>query len=91
MVRVLECVGAHYKAQDVPRARVYRWCPATVSLECECGQRPILTSSRTSCFRCGVDHMDVINEVLGIGIEEEDEGHSPWRSLRSYFSRPKPF
>ena len=41
---VLECVGEHYKVQEVPRARVYRWCPATVSLECECGVRPTLTS-----------------------------------------------
>ena len=88
MVRVIECVGAHYEAQDVPRARVYRWCPATVSLECECGQGQTLTSSRTTCFRCGADHMDFIKEVLGVGIED-DEGHSPWRSLRSYLSRAK--
>ena len=94
MVRVLECVGEHYEVQEVPRARVYRWCPPTVTLECECGQRPILTSSKTSCFSCGADHTDVFAEVIGISMEE-DEGdsplhHSPWRSLRSYFSRPKP-
>ena len=87
-VRVLECLGEHYEVQDAQGDRVYRLCPATVSLECECGQRPTLTSSRTTCFRCGADHMDFIKEVLGIGIEE-DEGHSPWRSLRSYFSRSK--
>src|SRR5215211_4821945 len=81
MVRVLECVGAHYEAQDVPRARVYRWCPATVLLECECGERPTLTSSTTTCFSCGVDHKDVIAEVVGNDMEE-DEAHSPWRSLR---------
>ncbi len=89
MVRVLECVGAHYKAQDVPRARVYRWCPATVLLECECGERLTLTSLRTVCFSCRTDHKNVIAEVLETHTEE-DEGHHPWRSLRSYFSRPKP-
>ena len=89
VVRILECVGEHYEVQDAQGARVYRWCPAAVSLECECGQRPTLTLSTTTCFRCGADHMDFIKEVLGIGIEE-DEGNSPWASLRSYFSRPKP-
>ncbi len=88
MVKVLECVGAHYKVQDVQRARVYKWYPAAVALECECGERLTLTSSTTTCFRCGTDHMDVFAEVLG--IHKEDEDHSPWRSLRSYFSRPKP-
>ena len=88
MVRVLECVGDHYEVQEAQRARVYRWCSATVALECECGERPTLTSSTTTCCRCGADHKDVIKEVLGIGREDED--HSPWRSLRAYFSRPKP-
>jgi hypothetical protein len=89
VVRVLECVGAHYEVQDVPRARVYRWCPATVSFECECGEKPTLTSSRNTCFRCGADHTDVIAEVLETRMED-DEGDLPWRFLRSYFSRPKP-
>jgi len=85
VVKVLECVGEHYEVQEVQRARVYRWCPATITLECECGQRPTLTSSRTTCVGCGTDHMDVFAEVLG--IHKEDEGNHPWRSLRSYFSR----
>src|SRR5215210_4961959 len=65
VVKVLECVGEHYEFQDVQRARVYKWCPAAVALECECGERPTLTSSRTTCFSCGVDHKDVFAEVLG--------------------------
>ena len=89
VVSVLECVGEHYEVQEVPRARVYRWRPATVSLECECGERPTLTSLRTTCFSCAADHKDVFAEALGIGMEE-DEGHSPWRSLRAQLRRPKP-
>jgi len=86
VVRVLECIGEHYEVQDTPRARVYRWCPATITLECECGERPTLTSSRTTCFSCGAAHRHVFAEVMCIGVEE-DEGNHPWRSLRSYFSR----
>jgi len=89
VVKVLECVGEHYEFQEVQRARVYRWCPATITLECECGERPTLTLSRTSCTGCGADHTDVIAEVLEPRMEE-DEGHHPWRFLRSYFSHPKP-
>ena len=88
MVRVLECVGEHYEVQEVPRARVYRWCPSTVTLECECGERPTLTSLRTTCFSCGADRTDVFAEALGIGVEE-DEGHSPWRFSTSTVEAPK--
>jgi hypothetical protein len=88
VVKVLECVGEHYDVEDAQGARVYRWCPTTVTLECECGQRPTLTSSRTTCFRCGADHTHVIEAVLGNG-REEDEGQRPWRFLRSYFSPPQ--
>ena len=89
MVRVLECVGAHCDVQDVQRARVYKWCPAAVSLECECGERLTLTSSSTTCAGCGADHTDVFAEVLERRMEE-DEGEHPWHFLRSYFTRPRP-
>ena len=89
VVKVLECVGEHYKVQDVQRARVYKWYPAAVALECECGERLTLTSSTPICFKCWADHTDVFAEVLGNGMEEDDEGEHPWHFLRSYFTRPK--
>ena len=88
MVKAVEYIGARYELQDVEIGKVYKWCPANVTLECECGQRPTLTSSRTTCFRCGANHTHVIEEVLGNGMEE-DEGERPWRFLRSYFRRPQ--
>ena len=84
-VKVLECVGEHYEVQVVPRARVYKWCPAVVSLECECGVRPTLTSPKTTCAGCGADHTHVFEEVLELDMEEY-EGERPWRFLRSYFT-----
>ena len=90
MVKVLECVGEHYECHDQPIARVYKWCPATIALECECGERATLSSSRTICARCGADHTHVIVEVLEKPMVEEEEGEHPWRSLRSYFTHPKP-
>jgi len=88
-VKIVECVGARYEVHDVEMGKVYKWCPAFVTVECGCGERLTLTSSRTTCFRCGADHKYVIGEVLGIGVEEDEGGH-PWRSLRSYFSYLKP-
>jgi len=87
--KVLECVGEHYECHDQPIARVYRWRPATIALECECGEKRILTSSRTTCPGCGADHLHVFVEVLETRMEE-DEGEHPWHSLRSYFTHPKP-
>jgi len=89
MVRVLECIGEHYEVQEGPRARVYRWCPATITLECECGERPTLTSLKTTCVGCGADHTDVIAEVSQTRMEV-DEGEHPWHFLRSYFSHQMP-
>ncbi len=89
MVKVVECIGARYELQDVEMGIVYKWCPAIVTVECGCGERLTYSSSTTTCFRCGEDHTDVVAEVLEIHTEE-DEGHHPWGTLRSYFSRPKP-
>jgi hypothetical protein len=86
-VQVVECIGERYELQDAEMGIVYKWCPAIVTVECGCGERLTLTPSRTTCARCGADHTHVFAEVLGIGME--DEGHSPWRSLRSYFTHPK--
>jgi hypothetical protein len=88
VVRVLECVGAHYEVEDVQTVRVYRWRPATVTIECECGQSLTLTSSRTNCVACGADHTDVFAEVLETRMEEEDEADHSWRSLRSKLFPP---
>ena len=97
MVKILECVGARYEVQDVEDveiAKVYRWRPAIVTIECVCGERAPLTPSKTTCIGCAADHTDVFAEVLETRMEEEDEGDHPWRSLRSYFppqaAPPKP-
>ena len=85
MVRVLGYVGAHYEVHDMEMAKVYRWRPASVVVECKCGQTPTLTSSTTTCVGCGADHTDVIAEVLENRMVENEERH-PWHSLRSYFT-----
>ena len=64
MVKVIECVKAHYEIQDVEMGKVYRWCPESVVIECDCGERLPLTASRTACGGCGADHAATAEEVL---------------------------
>jgi hypothetical protein len=37
------------EVQDVEFSKVYRWCPANVSVECICGEEPTLSAFRTIC------------------------------------------
>jgi hypothetical protein len=56
MAWIMERGEAHYEAREVPFGRVYEWHRAYVALECECGEKLILsaTSTITAC-RCGAD------------------------------------
>lgn len=82
-VQLLEHVNAHYEVQEVEMGTVYRWCPESVVIECECGEKPSLTASRTTCSGCGADHTSLTEEVLN--IRQEDKVEHPWRSLRPYY------
>ena len=82
-MRVIERVRGHYEVQDVEMGKVYRWRPESVMVECECGERPTLTASTTTCPECGSEHVGIVGEVLE--ARPEDEIEHPWRSLRPYY------
>jgi hypothetical protein len=56
---------------------VYKWRPESVMIECECGQRSILTGSTTTC-ECGINHVSVARIELATR-RLEDEALHPWR------------
>ena len=86
MAKVIERVDAHYEVQDVPRGKVYRWCPENVLVECdECGENTTLTVSTRACGECGADHRAIVEEVGLEARPEEAEVYHPWRSLRPYY------
>lgn len=60
---VIERTKGHYEVHEVPYATDYAWHPPSVVLECDCGERIILTASMTRC-RCGADHADLVQEKL---------------------------
>lgn len=77
MVTAVERIEGHYEVRDVEFGRVYRWCPECVVVECECGERAILTGAVSVCG-CGVDHSDVVRRELAVRRSKGAELH-PWR------------
>src|SRR5215204_1756201 len=89
-MQVIEHLEEHYELQEVPFGRVYKWCPESAVVECDCGESTIfktstLTSSVVFC-ECGADYMADIQEewqrqqpeVLGQTLEDYETAHHPW-------------
>jgi hypothetical protein len=81
---IIEQADGHYETQDVEFARVYRWQPGSVTVECEvCGKRSTRTKSTLirsviTC-ECGKDHTANIREELVFQVLDETEDLHPWR------------
>jgi hypothetical protein len=85
-VKVIEHVAEHYDVQEVEYGRAYRWCPASIVVECDCGKRSSfkrsdLIASETSCGECGEGmSADIREELLIQLLDENDEAtRHPWR------------
>ena len=84
MARVIERVNAHYEIQNVEMGTVYRWCPESVVIGCNCGEELTLSASRTTCVECSANHEPILEEVLD--FRSEDEVEHPWRSVYPYYT-----
>ncbi len=78
MVSTVERLEGRYEVEEVEFGLVYRWCPQCLMVECDCGERLTLTSSTTTCHRCGVDHASLVREELATR-RLGDEALRPWR------------
>jgi len=81
MVQIIERVEAHYEAREVPFGKVYEWHPACITLECDCGERLLLTatSTITTCGRCRAN-LSVFSRDM-----REREGRLPDKLTRPWF------
>ena len=81
MVQILERLQAHYESREMPFATVYEWHPATVVLECECGEKVTLsaTSTTTTCSWCGAELGTFAFEI------REREGRLPDKLTHPWF------
>ena len=81
MVQILQRVQAHYESREMPFGKVYEWHPASVDLECDCGEKVTLsaTSTTTTCSRCGADLGTYAHDI------REREGRLPDNLTHPWF------
>jgi hypothetical protein len=81
MVQILERVEAHYEKREMPFGKTYGWHPASVALECDCGEKVTLsaTSTTTTCSRCGADLGTFVHDI------REREGRLPDKLTHPWF------
>lgn len=65
MARITESGEGHYEAREVPFGKVYEWNPEHVALECECGEKSILTATSVMFTRgrCGADLRGLVHDI----------------------------
>jgi hypothetical protein len=76
MTTMIECTEGHYEVQQTSYGKDYVWCPEHLVVECDCGERPILTASEAVC-RCGADHAALVREKLASRKASDGILH-PW-------------
>jgi hypothetical protein len=81
MVQILRRAQAHYEGREMPFGKVYEWHPASVALECDCGEKVTLTatSTTTTCSRCSADLGTFVYEI------REREGRLPDKLTHPWF------
>jgi hypothetical protein len=80
--KIIERVQAHYEVHEVPFGTTYEWHPATVALECDCGEKVTLsaTSTITTYSGCCADLGDAFVYFIS-----QREGRLPDRLTHPWF------
>jgi|SRR5215211_706460 len=78
--KIIERVETHYESSEVPFGNVYEWHPAYVALECDCGEKLILTATSTTtiCSRCGADLDTLVHDIKEREAPLPDKLTHPW-------------
>jgi hypothetical protein len=63
MSTAIERTQGHYEVQETSYGEAYVWCPECVVVDCDSGERPVLSASESTC-ECGADHASLIREEL---------------------------
>jgi hypothetical protein len=80
MVQIVERVQAHYGSREMPFGKVYQWHPASVDIECDCGEKMTLkaTSTMTTCSRCGANLGTFVHDIRAREGRLSDNLSHPW-------------
>jgi hypothetical protein len=63
MTTMIKHSAAHYEVQKTSYGEAYVWYPECVEVECDCGERLVLSASETVCI-CSRDHEALLRRVL---------------------------
>ena len=92
MSTVIERTQGHYEVHETSYGEAYVWCPECVVVECDCGERLVLSASLTTCG-CGADHATLVREELASRCSSEEVSHPledeyrEWRKKQDEFLR----
>lgn len=91
MATVIERSAGHYEVQEVPFGRSYAWCPDCVVVECDCGERLVLSAEDATCT-CGADHAALVHgdpeSRTGVGEDPQLKvEHDRWRENQDDYLR----
>jgi hypothetical protein len=78
MTTMMELIEGHYEVEETSYGRAYVWRPQHVVVECDCGERLVLSASETVCS-CGVDHAALVREELASQKVSDGASH-PWEA-----------
>ena len=80
MPQIIESIEAHYSTLEVPFGRVYKWHPEYIIIECDCGQKLLITgtSNIPTCPQCGVDYGALVHDIRCRERQVRDEDEHPW-------------
>jgi hypothetical protein len=86
MTTVIEGIQGHYEVQKTSYGEAYVWCPEHVVVECDCGERPVLSASKTVCS-CGTDHGALLRKVLASQRAPHpwDAEYDEWRNKQDEY------
>jgi len=86
MTTVIECTRGHYDVQKTTYGEAYVWCPECVVVECDCGERPVLSVTETVCS-CGRDHAALVRGLLSARRASHpwDAEYHKWRKKQDEY------
>jgi hypothetical protein len=80
VTRIIEDIAAHYETNEFPFGRSYEWHPEHIIVECDCGQKLLITgtSNIPTCPQCGADYASLVHDIRHREERSHDEDVHPW-------------
>jgi hypothetical protein len=76
LAKVIEKVEACYEVEKMEFGTLYRWCPESVVIECDCRQSFTIKGAKdAACPRCGADYSGGVGRGLASKPLTEEEAY----------------